>query len=101
MEKLLQLVPRFQQAVEDCITGGPRINVLANFAETSVGPIVVDHHNPAIKLVLQGQENLGMYSRWGVQRQCHQYEYVCMVRFQIGKLSLLGLVGAAIASTFL
>ena len=59
MEKLLQLVPRFRQAVEDRITGRPGINVSANFAETSVGPTVVDHHNPAIKLVLHGQEITG------------------------------------------
>ena len=59
MEKLLQLVPRFRQAVEDRITGKPKIEVSANFAETSTGPTVVDHHNPAIKLVIHGQEITG------------------------------------------
>ena len=59
MEKLLQLVPRFRCAIEDRITGRPDISVATNFTETSNGPTVVDDNNPAIKLVLQGQEVAG------------------------------------------
>ena len=59
MEKLLQLVPRFRSAIKDCITGKPDISVSTNFTETSDGPMVVDHNNPAIKLVLQGKEIAG------------------------------------------
>ena len=59
MEKLLQVVPRFQQAVEDCITGKPGISVSTNFVETSTEPTVVDHHDPTIKLVLHSQEITG------------------------------------------
>ena len=59
MEKLLQLVPRFRQAVENRIIGKPGINVSINFAKTSAEPTVVDHHNPAIKLVLHGKEITG------------------------------------------
>ena len=36
--------------------GTSGIDVLTNFAETSSGPTVVDHHNPTIKMVIQGQE---------------------------------------------
>ena len=41
------------------MTGTPGVDVLANFAETHTDPTVVDHHNAAIKLVLQGQEITG------------------------------------------
>ena len=30
----------------------------ANFAESTIGPTVVDHHNPFIKVILQGEEIL-------------------------------------------
>ena len=43
-------------ALENRITGTFGIDVSINFAETSSGPTVVDHHNPAMKLVIQGQE---------------------------------------------
>ena len=59
MEKLLRLVPRFRQVVENHIRGTAGLDVSANFAESSTGPTIVDHHNPAIKLVLQGQEISG------------------------------------------
>ena len=52
MEKLLQLVPQFRQDVGDRIMGGLGIRISTNFTETSDGPTVVDHNNPAIKLVL-------------------------------------------------
>ena len=56
MEKLLQLVPRFRRTIEDRIARRPSISAYANFMETNDGPTVVDHNNPAIKLVLQGKE---------------------------------------------
>ena len=56
MENLLQLVPRFRQVIEDRIMSRPGVSVSANFMDTSNGPTKVDHHNPAIKLVLHGQE---------------------------------------------
>ena len=45
MEKLLQLVPRFRQAVEERVTGRPGVSVATNFTDISDGPTVVDHHN--------------------------------------------------------
>ena len=59
MEKLLQLVTRFRQAVEDRIVGRPGVGIFANFTDTNNGQMVVDHHNPAIKLVLHGQAITG------------------------------------------
>ena len=59
MEKLLQLVPRFRHTIEDRITGRLDRSVSANFTLTSGGPTVVDHSNPAIKLILQGKEVAG------------------------------------------
>ena len=59
MEKLLQLVPRFRRTIEDRITGRSNRGVSANFTGTSGGPTVVDHSNPAIKMILQGQEVAG------------------------------------------
>ena len=52
MEKLLRLVPRFCQAIENRMTGTPGVEVSANFAKTRTNPTVIDQHNPAIKLVL-------------------------------------------------
>ena len=59
MEKLLRLVPRFRQVVENRIRGTTGLDVSTNFAKTSANPTILNHHNPAIKLVLQGQEILG------------------------------------------
>ena len=59
MEKLLQLVPRFRRIIEDRITGRPDRSISANFTGTNDGITVVDHNNPAIKLILQGQEVAG------------------------------------------
>ena len=56
MDKLLRLVPRFRQMVENRIWSTTGLDISANFAKSSTNPVVVDHHNPAIKLVLQGQE---------------------------------------------
>ena len=56
MEKLLQLVPRFRQTMEEWVTGIPGVSVATKLTEVSDGPSVVDHHNPAITLILHGQE---------------------------------------------
>ena len=52
--KLLNLVPRFRQTLENRIWGTNKIEILVNFMESNTGPAMVDHHNPAIKVVLQG-----------------------------------------------
>ena len=54
MEKLLRLVPRFRQDMENRIRGTTGLDVSTNFVESSTRPTIVDHHNPTIKLVLQG-----------------------------------------------
>ena len=59
MENLLQLGSRFRRTIKDRIAGRPDISASANFTETNNGPMVVDHNNPAIKLVFQGQEVVG------------------------------------------
>ena len=33
-----------------------RVMIPAKFAESITGPAMVDHHNPAIKVILQGEE---------------------------------------------
>ena len=42
--------------MENQIQGTEGLEISANYTESSSGPMVVDHHNPAIKVVLQGQE---------------------------------------------
>ena len=59
MDKLLQLVPRFCCTIEDRITGRSNRGVFTNFTGTSDGPTVVDHSNPAIKVILKRQEVVG------------------------------------------
>ena len=59
MEKLLLLVPGFRQVVENRIWGTVRLEISANYTKSNTGPVVVDHHNPTIKVVLQGQEKAG------------------------------------------
>ena len=39
--------------------GMDRLEILTNIAESSARPMVIDHHNPAIKVVLQGEEISG------------------------------------------
>ena len=56
MEKLLNLVPQFWEAVETQIWGVDRVEIPTNFTESSMGLAVIDHQNPAIKVVLQGKE---------------------------------------------
>ena len=36
-----------------------QVEILTSFVESSEGPPMVDHHNPAIKVVLQGEEISG------------------------------------------
>ena len=39
--------------------GTDGLEISTNYTKSSTGPTVVDHHNPAIKVVLQGQEIMG------------------------------------------
>ena len=50
---------RSRQVVETRMWGMGSIEISANFTESATGPTVVDHHNPAIKVVLHGQEVIG------------------------------------------
>ena len=59
MDKLLHLVLRFRRTIEDRITGRVNRAIGTNFTSTSDGPTVVDHNNPAIQMVLKGQEIVG------------------------------------------
>ena len=59
MVKLLRLVPQFWQAVENQMQGIDKLEISANFTEFSTSPALGDHHNPTIKVVLQGQEITG------------------------------------------
>ena len=45
--------------MENHIRGTTRLVISANYTESSSGPAVLDHHNLAIKVVLQGQEIMG------------------------------------------
>ena len=56
MDKLLNLVPRFRQTIETRMWGMDRVEILTNFTKSSTGPTMIDHHNPAIMVVLQGLE---------------------------------------------
>ena len=56
MDKLLNLVPQFRQAMGTQTQGLDRVEILTNFIESSMGLAVIDHQNPAIKVVLQGEE---------------------------------------------
>ena len=58
-EQLLNLVPRFRQAMETQMRNIDRVEIPTHFAESSTGPSMVDHHNPAIKVLLQGEEISG------------------------------------------
>ena len=60
MDKLLRLVLRFRQIMENRILlGTVGLELSVNYIESSSSPIVVDHHILAIKVVLQGQEITG------------------------------------------
>ena len=58
MSKLLNLVPRFRQAMEARLQV-PHRTVPALFTETNLGPTVIDHRSPAIKILVQGTEIQG------------------------------------------
>ena len=53
MDKLLRLVLRFRKTVENRIRGIAGLEISVNYTESSSSPVVVDHHNPTIKVVLQ------------------------------------------------
>ena len=90
MDKLLRLVPRFRQVVENRIRGTTGLDVSTNFAESSTGPTVVDHHNPAIKLVLKGQEISGCIVDRGSRVNVIVQARILDWALQIGKHALSG-----------
>ena len=56
MNKLLNLVPWFWQEMENHMRRMNQVMMLTNFAKSMIGPIVVDHHNLAIKVILLGEK---------------------------------------------
>ena len=56
MDKLLNLVPRFCQAMETRMRGVDGVEISTNSTEPNTGPSVMNHQNLAIKVVL--------YYRW-------------------------------------
>ena len=58
MSKLLNLVPQFQQAMEARLQTPHKTNP-ALLTETNLGPTIIDHINPAIKVLVHGTEIQG------------------------------------------
>ena len=58
MSKLLDLVPRFRQAMETRVQA-PRQTIPSLLTDTSSGPTIVDHRSPAIKVLIHGTEIQG------------------------------------------
>ena len=59
MQKLLNLVPRFWQLVEARVLKTNQRFIATNLAESTEGPTITEHHNPALKLIIKGQEGVG------------------------------------------
>ena len=59
MQKLLNLVPRFWQLVEARVLKTNQRFIATNLAESTEGPTITEHHNPALKLIIKGQEVSG------------------------------------------
>ena len=59
MNKLLNLVPTFRQMMEAWMRKADQVIIPANFTELAAKPTVVNHHNPSINVILQGEEILG------------------------------------------
>ena len=58
MRKLLNLVPRFWQAMESRLQMPHKV-IPSLFTEPNHGPMVIDHQNPAIKVLVQGTKITG------------------------------------------
>ena len=58
MSKLLNLVPRFRQEMEARLQM-PHKTIPALFTEPNLGPTLIDHQNPAIKVLVHGTEIQG------------------------------------------
>ena len=58
MSKLLNLVPRFRQAMEARLQT-PHKTIPTLFMEPNPGPTVIDHQNPAIKVLVHDTEIKG------------------------------------------
>ena len=56
LSKLLNLVPPFKETVAAMASKKEWPNALIHFAESSIEPVVLDAQNPAVKLVIKGQE---------------------------------------------
>ena len=56
--KLLNLVPQFLQAMESRLQKPHKV-IPTLFTEHNHGPTVIDHQNPAIKVLVQGTEITG------------------------------------------
>ena len=63
MSKLLNLVPRFRQAMEARLQT-PHKTIPALFMEPHLGLTIVDHQNPAIKVLVHGTEIHGCVVCW-------------------------------------
>ena len=59
MQKRLNLVPHFWQSIEARVLKTTQPVITANPTESTEGPIVKHHHNPALKLIIKGQGVLG------------------------------------------
>ena len=58
MSKLLNLVPRFRQAMEARLQA-PHKTIPTLFTETNLGPTIIDHRSPVIKVLVHGTEIQG------------------------------------------
>ena len=58
MSKLLNLVPQFWQAMEARLQT-PHKTIPALFTEPNLGPTIIDHRNPPIKVLVHGTEKKG------------------------------------------
>ena len=58
MSKLLNLVPRFRQAMEARLQT-PHKTIPAHFTKPNLGPTFIEHRNPAIKVLVHGTEIKG------------------------------------------
>ena len=58
MSKLLNLVPRFRQAMEARLQT-PHKTIPTLFMETNLGPTIIDHRSPAIKVLMDGTKIQG------------------------------------------
>ena len=56
MNKLLNFIRRFRQTMEARMWKTNLLIIPVNFTESATGTTMVNHHNPTIKVILQGEE---------------------------------------------